>query len=346
MLSHTGHGYIRGAEPVPDVSILVLTYNHEPYIADCLDGILSQDYAGSVEVLVGEDRSTDATPSIVASYVSKFPSTIRVVTAKVNVGMHANNRRLIRAARGRYIAYCEGDDLWHRPDKLSRQIEVLDRRPDIVGVHSNIDRIIYHDGFPRTIQHGAWQSKKRHIPTLLAYEDLIARNCVQTCSTVFRTTALKTYPDSALARELYPMDDWPMFLHALKTGPILHMPEPLATYRHTPSSVTRSHPEAMVRFLRGERRLIDDISGARCDLVRERREGLARVRRTLVRLGVQTGDWGIVQEALEWGRRHKIAEGRDVRLVSWAMSHPATRSLSTLGLRGLTWMYVRTLGTR
>lgn len=317
----------------PDVSILVLAYNHERYITECLDGILSQNFNGSMEVLVGEDKSTDGTAAIVENYALRFPDVIRVVTASANVGMHANNRRLIRAARGRYIAYCEGDDVWHRPDKLRRQVDMLDHRPDVVGVHSEYRQLIYMDGAPR-LQHDRRQTVRRHIPALLTYKDLVARNCVQTCSVMLRTSVLKRYPDSLLAQGVYPMEDWPMFLHALESGPLLHMPESLATYRHTPNSITRADPPAMARFLRGERRLINDASSGRPELAAERHEGLIRVRRSLVALGVHTGDWNIVREALVSARQDGIPDNRRMRVIAHAMTNPYTRVLFTWATRG------------
>jgi len=89
------------------------------------------------EYIIGEDCSTDGTREIVFEYAKKYPDKIRVITAGKNVGMTENIRRLILAARGKYIALCEGDDYWTDPLKLQKQIDVLEKNTNIV--------ITYHD---------------------------------------------------------------------------------------------------------------------------------------------------------------------------------------------------------
>ena len=124
-----------------DVSILVLAYNHAPFIAECLDGLLAQDFGGQVEILIGEDCSTDATPEIVAGYARLHPQ-IRVISSESNVGMFLNHRRLLAATRGTYVAYCEGDDDWHESSKVRLQVAYLDRHQELSGVCSDVDHLI------------------------------------------------------------------------------------------------------------------------------------------------------------------------------------------------------------
>ena len=300
---------------MPDVSVLVLAYNHEKYIAECLDGILSQDFDGSIEVLVGEDWSTDATGHIVDDYAARYPETIRVLRGTANVGMHENNRRLLRAARGRYVAYCEGDDYWHRADKLTLQVALLDRRPEVIGVHSEVDHLEVVNGRLRR-HHDYWRAAQRHIPSLLSYADLVGQNSVQTCSVMVRREALTTYPESRFARGMYPMEDWPMFLHVLESGPLAYLPRSLATYRRVAGSATRQDPESMARFYRGEWRLIVDAAGDHVRYASRRREGLARVRGSLVLLGLGSGDLEVVGEAIEAGRADRVPEDRGTLLVA------------------------------
>jgi glycosyltransferase involved in cell wall biosynthesis len=112
--------------PEPLVSIRTSTYNHGPYIKECIEGVLMQKTTFPVEYIIGEDYSTDETRSIVFEYAQKYPEKIRVITADYNVGSKANGRRCIRACRGKYIALCEGDDYWTDPYKLQKQVEILD----------------------------------------------------------------------------------------------------------------------------------------------------------------------------------------------------------------------------
>jgi glycosyltransferase involved in cell wall biosynthesis len=123
--------------PTPIVTVRTITYNHAPYIRECIESILMQKTNFPFEYIIGEDFSSDGTREIVFEYAKRFPDKIRVITADQNFGMMANVRRCALAARGKYIALCEGDDYWTDPYKLQKQVDVLEQNPDVV--------ITYHD---------------------------------------------------------------------------------------------------------------------------------------------------------------------------------------------------------
>ena len=95
---------------LPLVSVHMITFNHEPYIARAIEGVLMQETDFPIELVIGEDCSTDGTREIVLEYQKKHPETIRVITSARNVGPNVNELRTDKACRGRYVAYCEGDD--------------------------------------------------------------------------------------------------------------------------------------------------------------------------------------------------------------------------------------------
>jgi glycosyltransferase involved in cell wall biosynthesis len=115
----------------PLVSTITATYNHRPYINQAIEGILQQKVDFPIELLIGEDCSTDGTREIVLEYQKKYPDLIRVITSEKNVGMPHNAFRTRKKARGKYIALCEGDDYWFHPEKLKWQIDILESNPDI-----------------------------------------------------------------------------------------------------------------------------------------------------------------------------------------------------------------------
>lgn len=118
--------------PRPLVSVRTSTYNHGPYIRQCIEGVLMQKTNFPFEFIIGEDFSTDETREIVFEYAGKYPDVIRVITADYNVGSKTNGRRCIRACRGKYIATCEGDDYWTDPLKLQKQVDFLEANPGYV----------------------------------------------------------------------------------------------------------------------------------------------------------------------------------------------------------------------
>ena len=96
----------------PLVSVVTITYNHAPYIAKCIEGVLMQQVNFPMEFIIAEDCSTDGTRTICEEYAAKYPDLIRLITSEHNVGYNPNELRAMKAVRGKYIAYCEGDDYW------------------------------------------------------------------------------------------------------------------------------------------------------------------------------------------------------------------------------------------
>lgn len=121
---------------IPLVSICSITYNHEPYIRQCLDGMLSQKTNFPFEIIINDDCSTDGTTEIIKEYVAKYPNIIRPIFHEENQyskgvrGMFANF--CFPKARGKYIALCEGDDYWTDPLKLQKQVDFLEEHPSFV----------------------------------------------------------------------------------------------------------------------------------------------------------------------------------------------------------------------
>lgn len=120
----------------PVVSVHMITYNHEPYIRQAIEGVMMQKTDFEFELVIGEDCSQDKTREICFEYQKKYPDKIRVLwwhenLRKVNHPAGANGRRTMAHCRGEFIAYCEGDDYWTDPFKLQKQVDVMRRYPDV-----------------------------------------------------------------------------------------------------------------------------------------------------------------------------------------------------------------------
>ena len=111
------------------VSVCIVTYNQENYIAECLEGIVTQQTNFKFEVIVGEDCSTDNTRLIIQEYIEKYPELIIPVFHEKNVGAVENIKQVYKKAKGKYIAHIDGDDLV-LPDKLQKQFDILEANPD------------------------------------------------------------------------------------------------------------------------------------------------------------------------------------------------------------------------
>ncbi len=126
---------ILSAQPL--VSVQMITYNHEKYIEEAINGVVNQQCKFPFELLIGEDCSTDRTREICLEYQKKYPHIIRVLFSQENVGASQNSRRVTLRTRGKYLAFCEGDDYWTDMNKLQMQVDVLEQHPDIGLVCTN-----------------------------------------------------------------------------------------------------------------------------------------------------------------------------------------------------------------
>lgn len=115
------------------VSISCITFNHEPYIRQCLDGFIMQKTDFAFEVLIHDDASTDNTENIIREYERRYPSIIKPIYEKENQWNKGRKGSAIfnfPRAKGKYIALCEGDDCWSDPLKLQKQVDFLENHPD------------------------------------------------------------------------------------------------------------------------------------------------------------------------------------------------------------------------
>lgn len=133
------------------VSIICLTYNHEKYIRECLEGFVSQKTDFAFEVLVHDDASTDATASIIREFEAKYPHIIKPTYQTENQYSKGKNiimPLLMSKARGKYFAWCEGDDFWTDPYKLQKQHDALSAHPECFMCVAKT-KVVNEDGSPR-----------------------------------------------------------------------------------------------------------------------------------------------------------------------------------------------------
>ena len=114
------------------VSVWMITYNHEPYIREALDSVLSQRTSFPFEIVVGDDASTDGTRRILEEYAAAHPGRFRLLLHGRNIGMIGNQNAVFAACSGEYIAMLEGDDYWSDDSKLERQYAEMLARPEVL----------------------------------------------------------------------------------------------------------------------------------------------------------------------------------------------------------------------
>lgn len=126
----------------PLISVIVLSHNASTTISRALDSILSQSGDFDLEIVVGDDTSTDNTRAIVEDYVQKYPDKVRLLEAAPRMGLVDNYFRCFAACKGEYITDCAADDCFTNPRRLSLQLAALMRNPAAVGVSTDWVEVI------------------------------------------------------------------------------------------------------------------------------------------------------------------------------------------------------------
>jgi glycosyltransferase involved in cell wall biosynthesis len=177
---------------VPLVSISCITYNHEKYIAQALDGFLLQQTSFPIEILIYDDASTDNTQKIIRGYETKYPDIIRTIYQKENQyskGVRGIAGRFnFSRARGKYIALCEGDDYWTEPLKLQKQVDFLEKNPDFSMCSHEVETIYEADWI------GTKKERFNQSIQVAGFKDILDNHFIPTNSLIFRNGLIKKWP--------------------------------------------------------------------------------------------------------------------------------------------------------
>lgn len=124
----------KGDPSKPLISVICTAYNHEAYIKDALEGVLTQETNFPFEIVIHDDASLDNTASYIVEYRDKYPTIIKCILQQENQYINdkqAPLRNCLNSAKAELIALCEGDDFWINTGKLQLQFEALQKNPEI-----------------------------------------------------------------------------------------------------------------------------------------------------------------------------------------------------------------------
>lgn len=161
------------------LSVFVVTYNQERYIAQCLDGIAEQNTNFDFEVIIGDDCSTDNTGAICDEYAAKYTN-FHVYHHNKNLGHVKNWEFVLQHCKGDYIAMVEGDDYWTDPHKLQTQVDFLDQHKDFTISFHKVELV--YDKHPHPEEHLFEQLEEKEYSTREIYKTW----SILTSSVVFR----------------------------------------------------------------------------------------------------------------------------------------------------------------
>ena len=218
----------------PLVTALIVTYNHEKYIASAIDSALMQETTFPFEVLISEDASIDNTPQIVREYARENPHLVRPIWSDRNVGPNEAVARGLRLARGRYVALLDGDDFWISKTKLQDEAEYLQVNPEVSAVFHNavvaVESDVTERRWTRADQKG-----------MLGLEDLWLGNPFAICAGMMRTACIRNVPSWYEGL----ITDWPLYVLSARVGRIAFIDEVVAVYRHHSGGLFSNLPQRL-----------------------------------------------------------------------------------------------------
>lgn len=237
------------------ISVIVTTYNQEATIGRTLDSILAQQCHLPVEIVVGEDCSTDGTLAICRQYAERFPEQIRLIANEQNKGIVDNYFDCLMAARGDYIADCAGDDFWIDPQKLEKEARVLEAHDDVTLVHT--DWLYYDETTGQTRPHTERQFDQAFTDGSTMLEAILTQTTlpvVHLCTALYRKSAfLEAYREDTFVfrNKEFGCEDLSLTFMLARMGRIAYLPDVTLHYSVGHNSVSFNDDDArQFRFVK------------------------------------------------------------------------------------------------
>ena len=247
------------------VSISCITYNHEKYIAQAIEGFLMQKTDFAFEILIHDDASTDRTQAIIKEYEARFPDILKPIYQTENqhskgMGVGRFNRERVK---GKYIALCEGDDYWVDPLKLQKQVDYMENHPKCTLCFTN--GIVIEDGKPKKKKVIPWLDENREYyfrkNRIYNPGEIQLLGYIPTASLIYPAFLNKKRPEFMSTAIV---GDNALKLFATANGYAYFIDEPTCVYRFkVPDSATtkwkESSKEETIKRIDGFIKLIDDF---------------------------------------------------------------------------------------
>jgi glycosyltransferase involved in cell wall biosynthesis len=225
------------------VSVCMLAYNLEQFIAQAIDSVMMQETDFDYELVIGEDCSTDRTRDICIAYQKKYPDKIRLLLREKNIGVMHNIVQTLHACTGQFIALLDADDYWTSPHKLQKQADFLDTHLSYALCCAQT--VCFYEDKSREPQYQPPLGYKKYTLTI---EDVLSYSPIACCSTMFRNGLFDSFPDWYFSLGMY---DWPIWIMCAQHGKAVYLPELMAAYRIHANSTYSS--QGLIK------RLLDDV---------------------------------------------------------------------------------------
>ena len=222
------------------LSILCITYNHDKFIGEAIESWLEQKTDFQIEIIIGDDCSTDKTVYEVKKHL-KIHNNIKLIERAKNIGFINNFIETYKQCNGKYIAICEGDDYWIDKNKLQMQVDFLENNNNYVLTHTNV--------FTLNNEKKLCQLK----PDSYNYENNIYnKNEISTLTAVFRNFNI----DFSEKWSQFMMADWPLWITLSEKGRFKYFDKKTGVYRINETGIWQNGWKDKI----GSERLLNEVA--------------------------------------------------------------------------------------
>ena len=222
------------------ISVIIPSYNRADTVGTTIESILAQKVDADIEIVIGDDCSTDNAPQVLREYQAKYPDFIRLFFREQNMGLGANWAQCVKDCRGDFICNCDNDDYWHNPNKLQIQLEHMLQHPDCNICITN--HRLYNRDTGKITECKAYINREMDIQ--LAMES----SCNFCNATImYRADFMKRHLDlDEFIRRRFSLQDWPTWVILTAYTDIDILPYSTATMCIETISVSR--PDSVARL--------------------------------------------------------------------------------------------------
>ncbi|MGM9809404.1 MAG: glycosyltransferase family 2 protein [Paludibacteraceae bacterium] len=227
------------------ISVVIPNYNRANTVGETIESIVAQEGRGTefdVEIVIGDDCSTDNAREVLEHYRQKYPDLIRLFLREENLGLGANWAQCVKDCRGKYICNCDNDDYWHNPNKLQLQLDYMESHPQSNVLLTNhrshnretgvITEAVASISRDKPLQHAVWGDGKTGF-------------CNATI--MYRADFLKSHLDlDEFIHRRLSLQDWPAWVILAAYTDFDILPVSTATFGIETQSITR--PKSIERL--------------------------------------------------------------------------------------------------
>jgi len=219
------------------ISVIIPSYNRANTVGETIESIMAQEGIGTaydMEIVIGDDCSTDNAREVLEQYRQKYPKYIRLFFRENNMQLGANWAQCVKDCRGKYICNCDNDDYWHNTKKLLIQLDYMESHTDCNTSVTNFRNHNRKTGI--TTEEVSYIPKDK--PQINSFLNGETRIC--NASIIYRTEFLKTHLDlDEFIRRRLSLQDWPAFVILSAYSDIQILPVSTSTVCVETESITR-----------------------------------------------------------------------------------------------------------